>query len=275
MPVAAGLLLLVSGLVGGCFADQSRTAREDITDAERFEEDRRLHGTAGREINAVFASDHFREVMDVMRGEGHGLQLVAFHYIQVAKDPTRPMDLSIVGYVRELREERDSMRLYEIFDQEWSLLAILDGRGNLFHVATGEEKHLGRHQLEGAAFMLFDPPGGYGSDRLAQDQAAVRMWDPEVRAAQPRDRGVFHRGHSDAPPVLLVTEVRAEAIGDLAERFNRERADEQHNLRLQAMREARRGDVGEDEFFGGLEWRGGNPVDEHGNPMRRGSIRPE
>jgi len=258
-------------LLSGCVGNQSRDSREDISQ-DRIIRERQLHGPAGQTIARIFTSDEFEDIFRDTSGRDRGMQLVDFYYIQMAEDPLNPHVLSIVGYIRQLEHDGDGTMFYEFYDDNWLRVALLDRRGNLFHIASGEEIHMGRHQLDGAAHALFNPQTGYGYDRLQQDRAGVRMWDPQVSSMDPASRGAFHRRHRDAPAVLVLSRARAGEAAQLAERFRPDRFEEGENIRLQRIREDRHGGIGQDGRYGGLHYRDGNPVDDNDRPMRRGSI---
>jgi hypothetical protein len=270
--VSVVLMVAAALLLAGCVGHQSRDAHTNDIDESSLMRNRQLHGPRGDTINRIFHSDEFQEIFLDMSGEGHGMQMVQFHYVQMALNPLRPLELSIVGFVRQLQDRSDGAMLYEFYDRKWGLLALLDSTGALHHVASGDEMHMGRHQMESAAFALYDPQSGYGYDRLLQDQSGARMWDAQISAASPRERGVFHRRHRDAPPVLVVTRVRGGEAAQLAERFAPDRFEERETIRRERLRHERDGGIGRDETYGGLRFRDGNPVDSEGRPMYRGRI---
>jgi hypothetical protein len=202
-----------------------------------------------------------------------GLLPVEYLHVQIAPDPTNAMVLETAGYIRKLERDRDSLFLYEFYDTSWRRIAILGMHGDLYRVDGTSEQHLGRFQLDAAANELFKPPSGYGYNALAQDRARVRMWDPEVAGADERTRGVYHRGHNAAPPVLVIAKLSRGDAATLSERFTRDRFNDREAERLNRLREARHGGVGQDENYGGLQYKDGQPVDEQGRPLYRGALK--
>jgi hypothetical protein len=258
----------------GCVADQSRYARPDAgLDREELSQQTRLHGTAGATVLRLFNAPSIAEKLDDATGDDAGLQVVAFYHVQIAPDAARPFELRTAGYIRELVEDGTQLSLFEFYDRQWTRLAVMGQNGDLYRVDSAGPFSLGRFHLEAAAMELYHPPGGYGFDSVAQDRARVRGWDPEVATAAPRARGVHHATHRAAPPVLVINRLGRVEAASLAARRTPERFYETEALRAARQEELRHGGFGRDEFYGGLEYRDGNPVDEHGRPLHRGALR--
>lgn len=258
----------------GCVADQSRRARPS-SDLDRGELQRQtaLHGSAGYAVTELFTRGSIAENLREEELPSRGPQAQEFYHIQIALDPTNPTALSTAGYARKLQEEGESLYYYEFYDQNWRRLAILGVDGDLYRIDGAELRSLGKFQPEGAAHLLYQPPSAYGTDTLAQDRARVRGLDPEVASADPRTRGVAHRSHRNAPPILSMTRLTGPEIGLLAARLEPGRFHDTEAARLSRIREQRHGGHGQDEEYGGLEYKAGNPVDDRGRPLHRGSAR--
>lgn len=268
------IAICVLACLAGCVADQARVARPDASlDAEAVNQSVMLHGSAGYSISAMFQGENIASKMRDTTGQARGLVGTEFFHVQIAPDATQPTALTTVGYIRRLEEDRGDLLLYEFYDKYWNRLAILGIDGDLYRVDARGSEHLGRFQLEDAAKHLYQPPSGYGYDTVAQDQARVRGWDPEVGSADPRARGVHHRTHRSAPPVIVMVRLRAGEVALLAERYAPERYNDAELELLNRLRAQRHGDVGIDEEYGGIQYKDGQPVDSMGRPLYRGAIK--
>lgn len=269
------MLVLAAVLVlAGCVADQSRRARPS-SDLDRDELRRQtaLHGSAGYSVTELFSRGSFAEYRQDQVRASRGPQVQEFYHIQVALDPTNAAALSTAGYARKMQEEGAGLSYYEFYDSNWRRLAILGTDGDLYRVDGAELQNLGRFQPEGAAHELFQPPSAYGTDTLTQDRARVRGLDPDVASSDPVTRGVYHRSHRAAPPILTMTQMSGPEVGLLAARLEPGRFHDTEAARLARLREQRHGGHGQDEEYGGLTYKDGNPVDERGRPLHRGAIR--
>lgn len=270
------LVLAICALcvAAGCVADQSREIRPmAMLDREAVNAEMERHGTAGYTIAELFQSENIKEKMRDTSGKGKGLVGVEFFHVEIAPDATQPMVLKTVGYIRRLEEDRGSEMLYEFYDRYWTRIAILGDEGDLYRVDARGHDFVGRFQLEDAAKHIFNPPSGYGYDTVAQDKSRVRAWDPEVSSLDDRTRGVFHRTHRAAPPVLVMTRMRATEASQLANRYLPERFDERELETLNRLRAERLGEAGTEENYGGLQYKDGQPVDRFGKPLHRGAIK--
>lgn len=261
-------------VAAGCVSDQSRAARPlEKLDRDMVAAETRRHGTAGYAIAELFQSDNIKDKMRDTSGKGKGLVGVEFFHVEIAPDPTQPTALKTAGYIRRLEEDRGTEMLYEFYDRFWTRLAILGAEGDLYRVDARGPSFVGRFQLEDAAKHIYNPPSGYGYDTVAQDKSRVRMWDPEVSSLDARTRGVFHRGHRSAPPVLVMTRLRATEASQLAGRYLPDRFNDRELEALNRLRTERLGDQGTEENYGGLQYKDGRPVDRFGNPLHRGAVK--
>lgn len=264
---AAGLLLLV-----GCTGPQSRKSRPDLgvsEDAVRRE--RARHGGAGTEIAYLFNTGEIKDARQDSSGASHGLRGTEFYMVQIAPNPRQPSQLVKVGFARKVMEDRSSLLYYEFYDGMWNSIAKLMPSSELYRYDGGRETLLGRYDLTGAVRRLYPAPSGYGYDAVAQDTTRARMSDPDVAGGDSRSRGVAHTPHSSAPPVVVFTLYRAGEAGALANNWERTRHAETEALKLERARERRHGGIGQDETYGGLPYKEGNPVDADGKPLRPAS----
>jgi hypothetical protein len=272
-------LLALAGLsvalgLAGCVGEQSRRARASVGfDEAAAERNVALHGPDGYTILELFHSDNISDKMRDTTGRSHGLEPAEFYHVQVAPDPADPLVLETAGYARKLEQDRGSIFLYEFYDTKWTRIALLGMQGDLYRVDAAGEHYVGKFQLDDAAKQLYNPPEGYGYDALQQDRTRVRMWDPEVAGMNPRARGVYHRPHGTAPAVLVLARLSPAQINQLADRFGPARFSEQQMQKLSTLREDRHGGVGQDEDYGGLQYKDGQPVDSQGRPLHRGALR--
>ena len=264
--------LFTSILMAGCVAEQGRDNPDrDVVrgiDGARATE---LHGSRGLEAAELFGTGPIADARNPMSGQSIGLQLNAFYAIEIAEDPLRPTVLTPVGYIRRLEEDRGSMFMYEFYDGAWSRVAYMNAEGGVYKYTGQSEEFLGRFELDTAVRELFWAPDGYGYDSEVQDKALVNLRDPNVGRAEPRYRGVYHRTHRAAPPVVAYTLKRAGETGALAGRYEKQRYDEREEDLLKRLREERTGRFGEDGNYGGLRYKNGNPVDENDRPLKPGS----
>ncbi len=269
--VACGCMLAV---LSSCGVDQSRRAWP-ASSVDRDVVDRYIetHGEAGYDVYVLFHSDNIAEKMRDTSGRAPGLRAVEFYHVQIAPDPLNPMALQTAGYVRKLARDGGSVFLHEFYDTNWLRIAVLGMQGDLYRVDGNGDLHVGRFQLEAAAEELYDPPSGYGYDRLAQDRARLRLWDPEVAGQDARARGVHHRSHSAAPPVLVMNRLSYVELGALANRFSPARYNDSQLELYNRLRERRDGGEGRDDEYGGLQYRDGNPIDDKGRPLYRGALK--
>ncbi|MCB9895097.1 MAG: hypothetical protein H6839_11655 [Planctomycetes bacterium] len=266
--------LLAAVLLGGCVADQGRDNpyREDLRGID-IEREVELHGDSGQEIATLFNTGRIADARVDTSGRSVGLQLNMFYNIEIAEDPLRPTILTKVGYIRRLQEDRGNLFLYEFYDGGWTRIGYMNPEGAVYRYEGGKEEYLGRHDLDSAVRALYWAPSGYGYDAQLQDHALVNLKDSDVATAEPRYRGVYHRSHKSAPPVVSFTLKRAGEAGLLADKYEKERADETFEEKLRRLREDRSGGFGDDENYGGLQYKNGNPVDDKGNPLKPGSIK--
>jgi hypothetical protein len=68
----------------------------------------------------------------------------------------------------------------------------------------------------------------------------------------------------------VFTAKRAGEAAKLAEQYNDKAFYERENEKLNRIREANHGGYGQDEDYGGLKYKDGNPVRESGSPMKPG-----
>jgi hypothetical protein len=117
---------------------------------------------------------------------------------------------------------------------------------------------------------LYFAASGYGYDSELQDSSIVRTHVKDVAGAEPAGRGVAHRTHRSSPPVVVFTPKRSGEVRLLGDSYARERYYERENEELNRLREENHGGVGQDEDYGGLHYKDGNPVNEDGTPMKPG-----
>lgn len=265
----AGLMFVT--LVAGCVADQGRDhPNRRVLSSEATEAEVYRHGGAGYELAEIFNTGSVAEARRDTSGAGRGLQINEFYTIEIAENPLQPQVLTPVGYVRRLQEDRSDFFFYEFYDGSWTRIAYLNADGALYRYDASGEEFLGRFEIEGATRTLFYAPSGYGYDPVLQDASIAGMHDKNVREADPEGRGVSHRTHRTSPPVVVFTPKRAGEIGLLGDRYNKDRFYERQNEELNRIREANHGGYGQDEDYGGLKYKDGNPVKEDGTPMRPG-----
>ena len=265
--------LLAALCVSACVTSQGRDheARDLSVTRAQIEREEYRHGTYGQELATIWSTGDVAEARLDTTGARQGLQVNEFYQIEIAENPLRPTVLTPVGYVRLLQEDRGDLFIYEFYDVAWGSIAYLGADGGLYRHERGVEEFLGKFQLDEAVVTLFPAPGGYGYDSLLQDDKLVKTWDTDVASAEPRARGVFHRTHGNAPPVIIYTRKRSGEAALLADRYTRERAAERDSELLNRLREDRHGGYGIDEEYGGLRYKDGNPVDENDRPLRPGS----
>ena len=265
---------LAVALLAGCVTGQGRShpGRDMSVSQAQVDYQQNLHGSSGRELARLWNTGEVAAARGDYSGESQGLQGNEFYQIEIAENPLRPTVLTPVGYVRMLKEDRGDLFIYEFYDESWRPIAFLGADGSLYRHDRGMEEYLGKHQLDDAVLTLYPAPGGYGYDGLLQDDALVKTWDNAVNSAEPRARGVFHRTHGNAPPVVVYTRKRSGEAALLADRYTSERTDERHTELLNRLREERHGGYGVDEEYGGLRYKDGNPVDENDRPLRPGSV---
>lgn len=266
--------LLAVLVLGGCVADQGRdNPSRGSYEGLGIEVETERHGHQGQEIAELFYSGPIAEERRDYSGKSHGLQLNEFYTIEIAEDPLRPTVLTEVGYVRRLQEDRGNLFIYEFYDGAWQRIGYLNGQGDVYRYTGAREEYLGRYELDSAVRRMYNAPSGYGYDAELQDHALVNVRDPAYATAEPRARGVHHRTHKSAPPVVVYTPKRAGETRLLAERYEKERFDEREAERMKRLREANTGGFGEDDEYGGLRFKDGNPVDENDRPLRPGSVK--
>jgi hypothetical protein len=265
----AGLSFAV--VLTGCVADQRRDHPDrHVLDSSATEVEVYRHGSSGYEIAEIFNTGDVADARRDRSGTPLGLQANEFYTVEIAEDALRPTVLTPVGYVRRLQEDRGDLFIYEFYDGAWTRIGYMNERGELYAYRGGTELLLGRYELEGAARAMYYAPSGYGYDAVQQDDALVKAHVADVANAEPRGRGVYHRTHKSAPPIVVFTPKRAGEINLLGENYRRERFYENQTEELNRLREARHGGFGQDEDYGGLKYKDGNPVREDGTPMRPG-----
>ena len=237
------------------------------------EAETRRHGSLGYKIAEIFESESFKKALADTGGATAGLLPSNFYTVSIAPDPLQPMVLKKVGYVRKLVQDRGKAFLYEFYDSTWNRLGYLTSRAELFRTITGKKEDLGKFQIEAAVARLFPAPSGYGYDHTMSDLKRSQGENPDVSADSPEGRGVFHRSHQSAPPVVVFRHYRAGEAKALASQYERAISADRSAAKLRRLREARHGGFGEDEEYGGLRYKDGNPVDENGRPMRPRSIK--
>jgi hypothetical protein len=259
----------VACMLAGCVTSQGRDNPSRVMlvteDQVRYEEER--HGDVGLELAHLWNTGDVGDARRDYSGQSLGLQVNEFYQIEIAPNPLRPTILRSVGYVRRLKEDRGELFIYEFYDEAWKPVAYLGADGALFRHEGGREVYLGKFQMDDAVVALYPASSGYGYDGELQDDALVKTWDTEVASATPRARGVHHRTHSNAPPVVVYTQKRSGEAGLLAERYSKERAAQRDAEELARLREERHGGYGVDEEYGGLRYKDGNPVDDKGRPL--------
>lgn len=265
--------LVAAALIGGCAGPQSRKSRPElgVTD-EMLQRERSLHGGAGREIALLFNTGDIKEARDDMMGQGHGLRGTEFYMIQVAPNPAQPTQLVKVGFARKVAEDRSNFFYYEFYDDVWNSMGKLMPGGELYKYGAATETLLGRFDLNGAVARLYPAASGYGYDPVAQDQARVRMSNPDVAGLDSRGRAVHHTPHGSQPPVVVFTQYRGGEARLLGDNWDRTRFDEAEAIKLERLREKRHGGIGQDETYGGIQYKNGEPVDSNGKPLRPGSL---
>ncbi|MCL4730304.1 MAG: hypothetical protein KJ044_07730 [Planctomycetes bacterium] len=262
---------LVAVLAAGCTGPQSRKARQDHGVSEDLlRQERARHGNAGAEIALLFNTGKIRDARADTSGRTQGLQGTEFFMVQIAPHPRQPTQLVKVGFARRVEEDRGKLYYYEFYDGAWNTIGLLMPGGELYRHVSGREELLGRYDLNGAVVRLYPAPSGYGYDQVAQDFAPSNMKDPEVAGGDSRSRGVFHTPHGTYPPVVVFTAYRAGEARKLADNWERTRHEESEALKLERLRERRHGGIGQDESYGGLDYKKGDPVDGDGKPLRPG-----
>ncbi|MCB9933335.1 MAG: hypothetical protein H6841_07935 [Planctomycetes bacterium] len=266
--------LLAALVLGGCVTSQGRDnpARDTYTGVE-IETETRRHGPEGQEIAELFYTGEILEARQDYSGRSNGLELNEFYTIEIAEDPLRPTVLTSVGYIRRLREDRGDLFIYEFYDVRWQRFAYMNPEGSVYRYEGATEEYMGRFELDAAVRRLYYAPSGYGYDAELQDHALVNLKDNDVVTAEPRARGVHHRTHRSAPPVVVYTPKRSGETRLLADRYSKERFDEREAETAKRLHEERTGGFGEDEEYGGLRYKNGNPVDENDRPLRPGSVK--
>lgn len=265
--VIATLLLMV--MLTGCVAQQSRDNPDrDVFTGVDVEPYTYRHGEAGQEIAELFNTGDVYAAQQDYSGSSHGLRPNAFYTVSIAEDPLRPTVLTTVGYIRKLEEDRGDLFMYEFFDGAWLQIAYMGENGSLYRYDNGREELLGRFELDAAVRQLFQAENGYGYDSVLQDRAIVDAKNPDVNSAAPRGRGVYHRTHKSSPAVVVYTLKRSGEAGLLADRYTKERAEQRYAEEAQRLKQERTGGFGEDEDYGGLRYKDGNPVDENDRPLK-------
>ncbi|MBZ0137758.1 MAG: hypothetical protein K8I27_15440 [Planctomycetes bacterium] len=269
--------VLAFSLIAGCGVSQGRDNPSrvlPVTQAQVDHEERLhgMHGGDGLELATLWHTGDVKAARGDYSGKAQGLQGNEFYEVEIAENPLRPTVLTSVGYVRLLKEDRGELFIYEFYDHSWQPVAYLGADGSLYRHKGGKEVYLGKYQLDEAVIALFPAPSGYGYDSVLQDDKLVKTWDADVNSAEPRARGVSHRTHTSAPPIIIYTRKRAGEASLLAQRYTRERTGERDAELLARLREERHGGYGVDEEYGGLRYKDGNPVDEDDRPLRPGSI---
>jgi hypothetical protein len=266
--------LLVAVVLAGCTGQTRNNPHRDTSlsgiDLEPYEY---LHGDSGQEVAELFNTGGVKEARQDYSGSSFGLRPDRFYTIELAEDPLKPTVLTTVGYIRHLKQDRGDLFIYEVYDRSWKQIAYIGDNGSVYRYDTGKEKYLGRYQLDEAVRQLFPAPDGYGYDSVLQDHSRVHVDDPDVRTAEPRARGVYHRTHKSAPPVVIFSQHRAGETALLAERYSRKRAEERYAEEAARLHQERTDGVGDEETYGGLKYKKGNPVDEDGHPLRPGSVK--
>jgi len=266
------LSLAAAAFVAGCAGPQSRASRTDHgVSSDLLLQERERHGGAGAEIALLFNSGRIRDERSDTSGKSYGLQGTEFFQIQIAPDPRQPTQLVKVGFARKVQEDRGNLYYYEFYNGGWDSIGKLMSGGELYRYDSGSENLLGRFDLNGAVFRLYRGPGGYGYDQLLQDQSRPRMSDPDIAGLDSRGRGVIHTPHGTYPPVVVFTMYRPGEVRQLGNTWDRTRFEEAEAIRLERLREKRHGGIGQDETYGGLPYRKGDPVDSDGNPLKPGS----
>jgi len=264
--------LFVCLMLAGCVGDQSRgNPDRDVLRGIDIEHEVELHGDSGQEIATLFNTGRIADARVDTSGNTMGLQLNQFYTIEIAEDPLRPTVLTAVGYIRRLEEDRGNLFSYEFYDGGWARIGYMNPEGAVYRYERQREEFVGRYDLDAAVRALYWAPSGYGYDSVLQDKSLVNLKDGDVASAEPRYRGVYHRSHNSAPPVVSFSLKRAGEAGLLAERYEKGRADETFDEKLNRLREGRTGGFGDDETYGGLQYKNGNPVDDNGRPLKPGS----
>ena len=265
-------LATVAFVLPGCFGNQTRTAPENRPPEDMIHEEQARHGAMGYEIAEIWHDPTVKEGLADTSGEAFGFVPNEFYQIQIAPDPKQPTALVVAGYLKKVTEDRGAQYFYHFYSRNWERIAWLTPKGELYRFESGREEFIGRMQLTVAVNTLYPAPSGYGYDALLQDRSRVRADNPDVASAEPRARGVAHTTHSDAPPVIVYSLYRAGEAGHLAERAERKRFEDTEAERLKRLREARDAGIGQDESYGGLQYKNGNPVDAEGRPLRPRSL---
>lgn len=258
-----------AAIVAGCTGPQGRKSRPElgVTD-EMLERERYLHGGPGTEIALLFNTGDIKRDRGDSTGAGRGLQGTEFYQVQVAPDPRQPTRLVKVGFARKVQEDRGGLYFYEFFDGGWETIGRLMSGGELYSYRGGREALLGQYDINGAVVRLYPAASGYGYDQVLQDQSRPRMSDPDITGLDSRGRGVYHNTHGTYPPVVVFTMYRPGEVRQLGQSWERTRFDEAEALKLEREREKRHGGIGQDETYGGLPYRKGDPVDANGQPLR-------
>ncbi|MCA8912354.1 MAG: hypothetical protein KDB82_11665 [Planctomycetes bacterium] len=266
--------LLVAVVLAGCTGQTRDNPHRDTSlvgiDLEPYNY---RHGDSGQEVAELFNTGGIKEARQDYTGNSLGLRPNAFYTIEIAENPLKPTVLSTVGYIRKLEEDRGNLFIYEIYDGAWLQIAYVGENGATYRYDSGKEQFLGRFEVEEAIRHLFHVSDGYGYDTVLQDRSIVNAHDPDVNSAEPRARGVYHRTHKSAPAVIFSRAYRTGEVQRLADRYSSERANERYAEEATRLHNDRTGGVGDDEDYGGLHYKDGNPVDENGHPLRPGSVK--
>lgn len=260
-----------AALAGCAPGNQARGAYKGGIDRETAELSIYRHGRNGLEVERYFNSTEIRDRTDPMRGKSYGYVPVEFYTIEAAKDPAAREILTLVGYARRIEEERRGEFLYEFYDDTWQRLAWLNPRGELFSYGrtAGDTVYHGNYLLEGAAYIVFSPPSGYGYDGVNPDLNRTRGTDTEVSGATPDGRGVVLRQHKGNEPKLIISPVSAGRADEMRRALDANVFNARVDAELDDARKRVRGeDV--DGDVGGIPFKDGQPVDADGKPIKRG-----
>lgn len=268
---AFATMLAALGLLAGCTGSQSRDAyRTSSLDQSDVERETHLHGAAGYTVAELFYTGKIAEARGDFDGEDYGLQVHEFYLVEIAPDALQPDQVVEAGFVRKLLEDRGSLFYFEFFDRNWTKLGYLNAEGTLYVQHTGREVNAGKFQLSEAVRYLFPAESGYGYDTVLQDSSRVRAHDPAVGTLDPRGRGVEHRSHKSHPAIVSLKLYRAGEAASLADsRYSAQRFRDSEEAKLARLREARHGGIAQDEEYGGLQYKNGQPVDENGDPITK------
>ncbi len=270
-----GRLIVVCALslaAAGCgMPDQSRMPRSGSLDRETLDRSIHRHGRGGLEVERYFNSPAVKERMDPLLGRSLGYMLTEFFTVRIARDPTRRDLLSLVGYVTRMQEERRGESLYEFYDSDWSRVAWMNPRGELFGYGAraGEKVHHGNFDFEDAARVIFQPRSGYGYDAEKPDLSRMRAFDPEVMGDTPRGRGIILRQHRGNEPRIEVRPADSTELFKLRRELEAHRFNARADAELEEWRKYIRGE-NVNGPVGGIMFQDGQPVDDQGRPIRRG-----